>query len=190
MEKAKRMANAREKEELQRLSVDGVMPIPEDAETRAQLGACGVVFEEAVPGLASFAYVTFNKGWELRSTGEGQNQVLLDDQGRTRVVIELDTHVRYEQRYLISYWPFASLKAKGIACKVHDWNQEEIFVTRIHTFKGASTGRDAENKRKLALAEAEAWLDEHRPNWRNSAKSWEDAEPRTRLVINDEDFVK
>ena len=180
-EKVEQMAHSHEPNtdvlQLQ-LGYNAVLPTPSVESDRTALEKCGVVFGATIPGLPAFTFVNLPAGWTLvPGVLPGHIHGLLDGQGRIRARVEIRSDIKPTQRYDLSV--MASHHRKETWYEVRDVNGEgtfgeKIFTTGAHSYTGRNDGEDARVKQDLARGEAEAWLDEHRPNWRDPAKSWDE----------------
>lgn len=145
--------------------------MPSECRDRTALEAAGVVFGEPYPDDKLFCPVTLPKGWKKQATDHAMYSHLVDGKGRTRANIFYKA-AHYDRRadmYATSRYS-ASVYEDGsdkdhYRCVIKDG--EAV----IHTL--GETARDDYDGRETMKKKAEAWLDEHFPEWKSAAAYWD-----------------
>jgi hypothetical protein len=154
-----------------------VLPTEFGDGTREVLEAAGVVFGSTVEGDPMFRYATLPPGWEKRRTDHSMWTELRDERGRKRASIfykaafyDRSAHMSAARRYA------ATLDYSEEAYRRQREQREFVGIVTdcgeiIQRFVFASGSDDLEYGPTSAAHKAEkaatAWLDEHRPDWRD-----------------------
>lgn len=170
------------------LATADVLPSKVDAESRTALEAAGVVFGEAVPGDPLFQYATLPTGWKKQATEHSMWSVLLDAQGRKRATVgykaafydrwaQLDATRRYRAGLDYSEAAYANQK-QGIYVGIVEDGDLAVGGRVIFSIT-ESDAPDADRyapggARERAEKAAQAWLDEHYPDWQSLTAYWDD----------------
>lgn len=145
-----------------------VLPV-KDREAWEILGKMGVVRGVAVSGDDLFVNATMPAGWTKRRTDHSLWSEVVDERGRVRASIfykaafyDRDAFMSALPRYRVDY-KLDGHETVGVVAEDADGS--------ILWEKPTANNREA---REAAQVEAYAWLDAHRPKWRDVVASWED----------------
>lgn len=141
---------------------------------RAALEAGGVVFGDPVEGDDLFVHAKLPPGWSKVATDHAMWSKLVDDKGRERAGIfykaafyDRKAHLRCTTRYAIDRaYPKDPCDLAQIRAFVKDSDGTVLFDAGWSTRAPGSFEDPAE-------VACEAWLDEHRPGWRDPSKHWD-----------------
>ena len=147
----------------------------------------GIVFGEQISDL--FARVQLPDGWRKERTRNVLWSSLLDDEGRTRASIfykaafyNNQAFIRLCHRYNISSRPIVNgsedCQEIGWESVAIDWDgsvlwQSEPMRAEPERCNMAAWSDWYQDQKKL-LWQAEAWLDEHKSDWRNPMAYWDE----------------
>lgn len=146
---------------------------------RTALEAAGVKFGEVVENDPLFTYVELPEGWHKSGMSDSRGSELRDARGNVRATIF----------YKAAYYDRHASLSICIRYRIHqDYDYEDehqairavvrrgdkvVHATAVRYYgdRYDSTYFRASDQ---AFAEAESWLDEHYPNWRDPSAYWDD----------------
>jgi len=138
---------------------------PEDLEK------AGVIFGDKVESDPIFQNVTLPKGWEIRPTKHSMWTELVDDKGRVRASIfykaafyDRSTHISLSSRYNYSQY---QNNEKAVA------RDGDKIIWESEPFEFGEDGEPTYDSRDVRGKEAEDWLNENYPDWRDVTAYWE-----------------
>jgi hypothetical protein len=154
--------------------------LPTDMKAREDFEKMGIVFGEPVEGDPIFTHCTLPAGWKKRPTGHSMWSDLVDDKGRKRAGIFYKaafydrsarmsppcTRICVEADYEQKDFTFGEVKDGPTVL----FRTEDI---RLNEGESIWAARDRASKA------AQAWADEHFPDWRNATAYWEQDELKT-----------
>lgn len=143
------------------------------------LEAFGVVFGEVVEGDPMFQYVTLPKGWKREGTGHSMHSDVLDDKGRKRIGVfykaafyDRSAHLSLTRRYSSTY-DYEMSEAEDVYVGIAKDGEEVIYEAEPLSGTKANGEKNNESYRE-SQALANAWLDEHYPEWNDPAAYWDE----------------
>lgn len=169
-----------EAEGQQRLIRSAVLPKEFNSGTREELEAAGVVFGTDADAL--FVNVTLPEGWRKEATDHSMWSKLLDDKGRERAAIfykaafyDRKAHVDVSRRFNVS--GYSPCDAGGSPTE-HGQNTHLATVVTdggkiVHVAGIRPDGPEGRGMREAHSETANAWLDEHYPEWQSRAAYWD-----------------
>lgn len=158
---------------------------------RSELEGMGIVYGEPVDDL--FVEVQLPPGWKKQPTEHSMWSDLLDDKGRKRASIfykaafyDREAFIGTRRRYSLQVQPvggykdgyeFCEWRAEVIDCNKAIWFSKTIAPGAPYPKQGDKRARRvwlAWNDEKKRIGKlAEAWLDEHKPEWRDVLAYWD-----------------
>ena len=151
------------------LVANSTLPIDMPADAKKNLEECGFKFGEKVDDL--FVTVTMPPGWRKVPTSHSMWTELHDDKGRRRASIfykaafyDKRADLRMDRRYALNNYADSADEEQYETVATDCGKTIHSFGTRVHSDFDAGDGH--------ALA-AEAWLNEHFPNWRSPFAYWD-----------------
>ena len=141
---------------------------------REDLERAGVVYGGIVSNNHLLAICTLPHGWQLVRTEDSQWKDLLDDKGNRRASVYICTDVFRRNAYIELVSPFTIREGyqDGETVVWHAYEDgRSVFASSAYPYSedDATSYYQAE---AAAKAEAETWLDEHCPDWRDPNAYW------------------
>jgi len=128
----------------------------------------GFIFHDPINDL--FVSVDFPSGWKKRATDHSMWTNIIDAEGRNRGAIfykaafyDQSAHASLTRRFSVS--KYAEHNATQLKTVIYDATNQSEILFGIRDQTSFSLGNQHE-------AEAEAWLDEHYPDWKNPIAYW------------------
>jgi hypothetical protein len=156
------------------------LPLKFNFGTREELEQMGVRFGEDIDDL--FCRVELPPGWKKVATDHSMWSKLVDEKGRERASIfykaafyDRKAHISTKHRYEISVYEPCDETGNVV-----EWRTETHYRTAVQdagrtihvvAIRPAEDGYDAQEAHYKA---AEAWLNEHYPDWRSKTAYWTD----------------
>jgi hypothetical protein len=154
------------------------LPTRMGEDDRKVLEQAGVVFGDQVRGDEMFTYVTLPAGWKKVPTSHSMWSDLVDDKGHKRASMfykaafydrsaSLHTNLRFGIQTDYGY------EDANSAFKVNVTDGDEVvFSSEPHSFTEKYSD-EYYAAGEAASSEAQAWLDEHYPNWQDASAYWD-----------------
>jgi hypothetical protein len=152
------------------------LPIRIMGGTREQFEAMGIRYGDPLDDL--FVAVTLPDGWVLKPTDHSMWNELVDNKGRKRASIfykaafyDRSAHMSIETRFSAHREPSCGWDSEDYRHGWEDW----IAVVRDCGIKlwHSEIMKDEQGVDDVLRQQAQAWLDEHYPDWRNPLAYWD-----------------
>lgn len=151
--------------------------LPSDMRDGAHEGleTAGVVFGDPVPGDEMFIYAALPEGWKKVPTSHSMWSDLVDDKGRKRASIfykaafyDRSAFLHVERRFAVRE---DYEREDVIIMRALDGN-EVVFTSQEYLYVERYSD-EYNSQLKKAIAEVNAWFEEHYPDWENADAYWD-----------------
>lgn len=163
----------------QELIQSSVLPVEMSIECRRVLEAHGVRFGDGVEGDPLFVHATLPAGWTKRGTDHNMHSVLLDEQGRVRAGIfykaafyDRRASMHAVCRFKIEQYDECDQSGQPAEKGTHYLTTVKDADVICHVVGWRLRGPDGRDQMDALQEQAEKWLDDHRPQWRDAAAYW------------------
>lgn len=154
------------------------LPTKIDDEGRAALEAAGVKFLGVVENDPMFQYVELPTGWKKNGTSHSMHSELLDEKGRKRAGIfykaafyDRSAHMYATRRFNRTSYHDGVVPENAVQAVVLDC--DKVIECTVAMYWDESEREKRFELRDQVEAMAEAWLNEHYPDWRNAGAYWD-----------------
>lgn len=152
--------------------VDDTLPIKCEECQRSDLEALGIIFGEQVDDL--FVKAQLPSGWRKEQTSDMLWSDLLDDKGRKRADILYKAAFYDRQAFIRLCSRYRADWEKGAAV---DWDGSILWRSGPLRTEPDDSNKDEwlawYQYRKNLMWQAQDWLDEHKPGWRDPMMYWD-----------------